>query len=152
MYLYLNAEAQELRRNSAKALHQPQTLKLRIPQRMGRLSSQKTNGTSQAHRRVRRIHPGKARRVQCLHRRRTAVPHRPPHTKSTHQTTKIKYELHSVDNPEKKIKNNIAGKTIHKHSGKEMGRLFNLTNNYKGYKKLKNILEVNLAKVENLLV
>jgi sporulation protein YlmC with PRC-barrel domain len=57
-----------------------------------------------------------------------------------------------VDNPEKKIKNNIAGKTIHKNSGKELGRLYNLTNNYKGYKKLKSILEVNLAKVESLLV
>jgi sporulation protein YlmC with PRC-barrel domain len=57
-----------------------------------------------------------------------------------------------VENPEKKIKNNLAGKTIHKNSGKELGRLYNLTNNYKGYKKLKSILEVNLAKVENLLV
>jgi preprotein translocase subunit Sss1 len=30
--------------------------------------------------------------------------------------------------------------------------LYNLTNNYKGYKKLKSILEVSLEKVENLLV
>ena len=57
-----------------------------------------------------------------------------------------------VDNPEKKIKNNIAGKTIHKNSGKELGRLYHITNNYKGYKKLKSILEVSLEKVESLLV
>lgn len=53
---------------------------------------------------------------------------------------KIKYELHSVDNPEKKIRNNMAGKTIHKNSAKELSRLYHLTNNYKGYKKLKSIL------------
>ena len=52
----------------------------------------------------------------------------------------IKYELHVVDNPETKIKNNMAGKTIHKNSAKELGRLYNITNNHKGFKKLKNIL------------
>lgn len=55
-------------------------------------------------------------------------------------TQKIKYELHVVDNPETKIKNNMAGKTIHKNSAKELGRLYNITNNHKGFKKLKNIL------------
>ncbi len=65
---------------------------------------------------------------------------------------KIKYELHNIDNPEKKIKNNLAAKTIHKNSGKELGRLYQLTNNYKGYKKLKNILEVSLERVQDLLV
>ena len=65
---------------------------------------------------------------------------------------KIKYELHNIDNPEKKLKNNLAAKTIHKNSGKELGRLYQLTNNYKGYKKLKNILEVSLERVQDLLV
>lgn len=49
-----------------------------------------------------------------------------------------------VNNPESKTKNNLAGKTIHKNSGHELGRLYQLTNNYKGYKKLKNILETGL--------
>jgi sporulation protein YlmC with PRC-barrel domain len=65
---------------------------------------------------------------------------------------KIKYELQVVNNPESKIKNNLAGQCIYKNSGKELGRLFQLTNNYKGYRRLKAILEVGLEKVEKLLV
>lgn len=57
-----------------------------------------------------------------------------------------------VNNPESKIKNNLAGKGIYKHSAKELGRLYHVNNNYKGYKKLKIILENGLEKVEALLV
>jgi hypothetical protein len=52
----------------------------------------------------------------------------------------IKYELQTVNNPESKIKNNLAGTSIHRHSSQELGRLYQLTNNYKGYRKLKVIL------------
>lgn len=67
-------------------------------------------------------------------------------------TQKIKYELQVVNNPESKIKNNLAGKSIHKNSAKSLGRLYQITNNYKGYKKLKIILENGLEKLEQLLV
>ena len=53
-----------------------------------------------------------------------------------------------VNNPESKIKNNLAGKSIHKNSAKSLGRLYQMTNNYKGYKKLKVILENGLEKLE----
>ena len=64
---------------------------------------------------------------------------------------KIKYELQVVNNPESKIKNNLAGKSIYRNSAKSLGRMYQITNNYKGYKKLKAILEISLAKVEELL-
>ena len=57
-----------------------------------------------------------------------------------------------VNNPESKIKNNLAGKGIYKNSAKSLGRLHQITNNYKGYKKLKSILESSLSKVEALLI
>ena len=59
----------------------------------------------------------------------------------------IKYELQIVNNPESKIKNNLAGQSIYKNSAKSLGRLYQMTNNYKGYRKLKSILELGLSKV-----
>jgi len=49
-----------------------------------------------------------------------------------------------VDNPETKIKNTLAGQIIHKNASKALGKLYNMTNNYKGYKRLKQILEIGL--------
>lgn len=62
-------------------------------------------------------------------------------------TQKIKYELQMVNNPETKIKNNLAGKIMYKNSSKQLGKLYQLTSSYKGYKRLKSILEVALEKV-----
>lgn len=57
-----------------------------------------------------------------------------------------------MGNPESKIKNNMAGHSIYKSSGKKLGKLYQLTNNYKGYRRLKAILEAGLARMEQLLV
>lgn len=68
------------------------------------------------------------------------------------RSIQIKHELQVVNNPETRIKNNLAGKIVHHQSGRQLGKLYQLTNNYKGYKKLKAILEIGLEKIENLLV
>lgn len=57
---------------------------------------------------------------------------------------KIKYELQTVNNPETKIKNNLVGKSMHILSGHQLGRLYHMTSEYKGYKRLKSILEKGL--------
>jgi hypothetical protein len=57
---------------------------------------------------------------------------------------KVKYEQQIVNNPETKISNNLAGKHIHRNSSKTLGKLYQLTNNNKGYKKIKNTFEAGL--------
>lgn len=65
---------------------------------------------------------------------------------------KNKYEHQLVSNPETKIKANLAGKSLDIKNTQKIGKLYQLTHNYKGYRKMKNILELGLGRVEKQLV
>ena len=41
---------------------------------------------------------------------------------------------------------------MHRNNSKILGKLYQLTSNYKGYKKLKNTFELGLEKMDKLLV
>jgi hypothetical protein len=55
-----------------------------------------------------------------------------------------KYEHQIVSNPEPKIKANLVGKALDRNNTKKIGKLYLLSNSYKGYKKMKTILEYGL--------
>ena len=45
----------------------------------------------------------------------------------------------------------MTGRLVYKAYGKQLGTLYRLTNEQKGHKQLKHILEVGLEKIEKLL-